>query len=273
VASEGDDGEDVARRIAEARRALVELRSGARGTDEPVVAVRGVGEAADGLVRVIAEGARLRAVMVDGQLLRGSPAWLVSDLVTAVNTALAGTGPGDAGPEEPAPNLDVLRGQLGEVLEQSLMAQHRIAGALDAAFAQIRQKAVVRGDVPGGGELAELLSSSQAMLSSVGGSVQPPVGIGEAPGGRVRAECLTGRVRSLVIHGEGRIGSVELGDAVIAAVNTALDDAEKRGEQAQGPVRDELTAAAQAVQEAGARQMQTYAQTLQSLMNSIEPRT
>ncbi|WP_018653690.1 YbaB/EbfC family nucleoid-associated protein [Actinomadura flavalba] len=135
-------GNDLDRMLTDARRTLEAMRSGrqAPGADAPVV--EGVGEAADGRVRVTAvTGGRLTSVDLDPRALRMASHELGEALVQAANAALdelRGKAAGAAADE--AVDTEALGKRVEEIQNESLRQMQMISQALTDTVNKIGQR-------------------------------------------------------------------------------------------------------------------------------------
>jgi DNA-binding protein YbaB len=113
------DSTGLDRLLGQAMQALGQARGVNTEADEDAEPILGYGEGADGMIQVTAEtGGRLTDIQLDPRVLRLTTVDLGTELVVAVNAALADL---QARIREAvaAPDLDNLAAQLKEVQEQS----------------------------------------------------------------------------------------------------------------------------------------------------------
>jgi DNA-binding protein YbaB len=102
-------------------------------------------------------------------------------------------------------------------------------------------------------------------------------GEGADSDGTVRVEVAAGgRIERVTVDPRAmRLGSHEVAERVITAVNAALDDLDAKAAERGafgGLDAAEMSARAQEIQNASLRQLQTYAASLRDLMNGFEQR-
>lgn len=132
-------GPDLDHMLTEARRTLASMRSGAAPDPEDLPDVEGVGEAADGYVKVTAEpGGRLKAVQLNPRAMRMASEELGEHLVAAANAALADlrAKSADAGAAE-AVDTAALSQQVEQVQNEGMRQMAAISQAVSDAISKI----------------------------------------------------------------------------------------------------------------------------------------
>ncbi|GAA1847070.1 hypothetical protein [Asanoa iriomotensis] len=125
--------EDFDQALSAARQALGDVAPA-------IAAAAGTGVAADGLIRVTAEGGRLSDVAVDPRAMRLPPAEFAEQLREAVNIALAEADP-TATPEAAAlPDPAALSRQLEELQNQSARQMARYTQSISEVMAALKQR-------------------------------------------------------------------------------------------------------------------------------------
>jgi DNA-binding protein YbaB len=130
-------GEDFDQMLTRSRELLRSMQSRPAG-DAPEV--EGEGEAAGGLVRVVAADGRLSSVELDPRVMRMPSAELAEQVLTAANAALdlaaarAPVGDG-AGVVDPR----ALAEEVAEIQDQGVRQMAAISRAISAAVAQMRE--------------------------------------------------------------------------------------------------------------------------------------
>lgn len=269
-----DEGKEVAdQHVNDFDRKLQNTRGKLRpGTDE--AAPEGTGEAADGRLRAVARRGRLRTLTLNPRLMRLPAAELAEHAVTAANAALDDLRSKAPSAEDAAADPAALAQAVRDVQDEGLRSMDMINQGIDAAMAQIRQRAQVGGDTGGSQGMELLLGQVRQALDSAGGRTEETEtgGTGETADGQVRATALPGaRVDTIELATRAmRMPSEELADHIVAAVNAALDDlrAPSPGLAAADPA--ELTERLRAVQDLSLNQMREYTRSLQNLMASIQ---
>ena len=131
------DSTGLDRLLGQAMQALGQARGVNTEDGEDAEPILGYGEGADGMIQVTAEtGGRLTDIQLDPRVLRLTTVDLATELVVAVNAALADlqTRIRDA---VTAPDLDNLAAQLKEVQEQSTKQMGTFLQALTDAQERI----------------------------------------------------------------------------------------------------------------------------------------
>ncbi|MGH3390214.1 MAG: YbaB/EbfC family nucleoid-associated protein [Actinomadura sp.] len=128
-------------------------------------------------------------------------------------------------------------------------------------------------------DLDQLLSRTRQALEAArsGGAAddEDVRGEGADSDGLVRVEVAAGgRIERIAVDRRAmRLGSHELADHVVTAVNAALDDLDTKAAERGafgGLDAAEMAARAQEIQNASMRQLQTYTASLRDLMNSFD---
>jgi DNA-binding protein YbaB len=127
-------------------------------------------------------------------------------------------------------------------------------------------------------DLDQLLGRTRQALEAVrtpGTADDDTRGEGADPDGFVRVEVAAGgRIERVTVDQRAmRLGSHEVAERVVTAVNAALDDLDAKAAERGafgGLDAAEMSARAQEIQNASLRQLQTYAASLRDLMNGFE---
>jgi DNA-binding protein YbaB len=140
------------------------------------------------------------------------------------------------------------------------MSQELGISDLDQLLSRTRQAATsMRADASGEDEAADIRGE--------GFDADGHIRVVVASGGRVEAVEVGQRAM--------RLGSHELAQRVLAAVNAALDDVESKTAELVGPAgadMAELTGRLREAQDLSLRQLRSYTQSLRDLMNGFERR-
>jgi hypothetical protein len=128
--------DDLERDLSEARQMLRDLRANpGRPTDgEPV---QGTGEAADGMVRVVAEGGKISKVELNPRVMRLASESLAEELAKAVNAALADLASKAVAEVSPLGDPAVLEAKLAELQDQSVRQMARYSQSLSEMLARL----------------------------------------------------------------------------------------------------------------------------------------
>lgn len=245
----------------------------------------GVGEALEGRVRAVASAGRLQRLELEPRLMRLPRSELAAPIVQAAGGALAQSRAAavsrpDAS-DEPFIAPQVLADHLDQARTAASQTMSMITSGLADAMARISQVTSVSGD-PGPQGLEQVLESTAAGIELARTAPAAPEitdvqGRGTDPDGVVDAVVDSGGgvVSVTVADPPGRSASSShvLGEQVVAAVNAALDDADRQqAEQAgRGGVEVEgLTERLAEVQDLSLQQMRTYTTALQTMMASIQ---
>ncbi|MFI0405714.1 hypothetical protein [Actinomadura sp. 3N508] len=267
-----DSDADLDERLREARARLSAPGTGPRPES------RGESSDADGWMRVVAVDGRLDEIVLNPRVLRWEMPELTERLVTAINAAFgeARTGAPDA--DEPVIDPAVLAGRLREVQDEGMQMMALIGQGLDEAITKIRERASVPGAPATPAVFDALLERTREMAAAAAPSDVPVpeevTGVGRDPSAQVVAVAGAGeRLESLEIGSRAlRAGSEGLAEAVVAAVNAALDDLGDGGTaQATTMDRAELLGRAQEIQDLTLEQMRTFTRSLSSMMAGISP--
>jgi DNA-binding protein YbaB len=134
--SELRGGQNIVAALAQARAELRAVRATApHGREE---SIRGEGTAANGLVRVAAEGGRIVGVDLDQQALRLAPERLASAIASAANDALAGSSPATAaGATHMVPDLVALEARLAEMQDDGVRQLVRYAESISESIKRV----------------------------------------------------------------------------------------------------------------------------------------
>lgn len=130
-----DDADEV---LAQARQEVRELAARFSGGPSGDDRMRGVGTAADGMVRVVAANGRIERVELDPKVMRMPSASLAEEFARAANAAIDELRSAYAA-AMPEVDLDALAGEMEQVEEMGLHALRRAAQSIDKAAAQYRR--------------------------------------------------------------------------------------------------------------------------------------
>ncbi len=130
--------DDFDRALSRARQVLRDQRSGLAGTAEGADAepVRGTGEAADGLIRVVAERGRLSNVVLDPRVMRLPSETLAEELSRAVNAALAELESKATAQASPVVDPAALEATLADLQDQSIRMMTRYTQSINEVMAR-----------------------------------------------------------------------------------------------------------------------------------------
>ena len=131
------DSSGLDRLLGQAMQALGQARGVGTEEGEDAEPIQGHGEGADGMIQVIAEtGGRVTGIELDPRVMRLSTVDLATELVVAINAALADL-QSRIRDAVAAPDLDALAAQLKEVQEQSTRQMGTFLQALTDAQERI----------------------------------------------------------------------------------------------------------------------------------------
>ncbi|MGY0230719.1 YbaB/EbfC family nucleoid-associated protein [Longispora urticae] len=269
------DDHSFTERIDEQLRALAALRAG--GTDGSGDPVEAVGESADGGVRVTARSGRVSAITLEPRLLRQAPTELAALFTEAVNAAFEALRARAPAATDPMPDMDALLGGLREVEDQSSRMLQMLSSALTEAMSKVGDRTGLRGD-PGPQGASHLFAEATDMLRTARAALdvpeesEPPTGTGSDPDGVVTATVdAAAKVTGLELAARSvRLSSFDLADAVLAAVNAALDALDGRRREARGlDGLDQLAGRARELQNLSVEHMRRYTGNLTDIMGSI----
>jgi DNA-binding protein YbaB len=262
---------------------------GAGSGDEPFP--RGRGVAAGGRILVIAARDRIERAELDPKALRRGAGDLASGLLSACNAALDDLRAQMPTPEDASgsavADLETLADELSAVKDQAVRQMNEIVSAIQQGVGQFSRRAEVSGavDMP---DVAQLFDETQRLLEPLR-RARPDAnlhadehgedirGAGQSGAdGLVRAVATANRrVGRLEIDPRAiQVGSRQLADDVVAAVNMALDDLDQRHRERAGLAagdREELSRQVHELQDAALRQLQTFGSALSDLMRSMRP--
>ncbi len=130
--------DDFDRALSRARQVLRDQRSGLAGTAEGADAepVRGTGEAADGLIRVVAERGRLSNVVLDPRVMRLPSETFAEELSRAVNAALAELESKATAQASPVVDPAALEATLADLQDQSIRMMTRYTQSINEVMAR-----------------------------------------------------------------------------------------------------------------------------------------
>ncbi|MDU0293627.1 hypothetical protein [Saccharothrix longispora] len=267
--------------LAEQRGRLARLRAGGAppAVGEPELE-DSVGTAGGGAVRVVVRDRRVLSITI-GPGVVGEPPGAVSALLReAVNPALAQSLVDTPAAGDPGPDLGALGEQLAEFTRQGGEALRRVQDTLDASMAKLADKTGIRGDSSPQyvdflfQDVMDVVESTRAALSA---DPPPPVaGEGRDEANEVSATVCGGEVTVLALTAVAvRLSPAELGQAVLQAVNAALDDWERRAAAVERAAPDaealrQVAERAEKVREQGMQHLRAYTTNLTSIMRTIE---
>ncbi|WP_067464322.1 YbaB/EbfC family nucleoid-associated protein [Actinomadura macra] len=258
--------------ISRARQKLAALRADGDSGEAPVrgIPLRAVATSEDERIRVTAVNRRVENIELDARLLRLEPAELADRLAAVVNAALKqGRALSARAEDVPYVDMESIRQELDGVLDDGLIGMQRMTSSLGEAVAQINRRATMRGSFEPP-DLETLFEQTRAVVASAHRGQADERAEASAVNGRVHAVASwDGQVVRLVL--DQGLGLVDVADGVCAAVNEALAEAESRARRAAQPSA-EFADGVRAVQETGVTLLREYAASLQSLMNSAQPK-
>lgn len=279
--------------MAEMRQRLVELREQlANGASGPGAGARersggdpqGHAETADGLIRVEAAGGRLGAIRLDSRVMRMPSDQLGGLLTETCNAALERAAASAVTADgETAVDFDALARQFQQVHNEGLRQMERMTQGLHDAIQVIRQRAIVRGEVEGGG-LERLLEDTARSVEAMRRPAPEPEAEARGPAEterltayglndliRVRAESSGTRLGEIGVDERAmRHPSRDIADETVRAANQALRLAR---EAAMAPMRQagqDLAATVARLQDASIEQLGTLTESLGRLMGGID---
>ncbi|GAA3649373.1 hypothetical protein GCM10022224_010130 [Nonomuraea antimicrobica] len=235
---------------------------------------------------VVADG-RVASCRVNPRALALTPEELAGHVLVAVNEALDDDRDDRAGQDDQdgrPPVIDplALAGQFREVRDDVAARAAGITVAIEDSAWRLRQEmevsaAVPRLDLgPAFDRLAGMLEVMGQVAVAADRAAAEASGEGVAAGGLVRVVCRPApRLDSVTIRPRAMGNAAELGDALMAAVNLALDDlaAEVRERRrAAGADPERIAARIAELREQGVAEMRAFGQAMSDLMGSIKPR-
>lgn len=274
-------GRDYEVQLAEQRRRLAQTQAGGvpPAAEEPELE-DSVGIAGGGAVRVVVRNRRILSVEIGPGVLKQPPGAVSVLLREAINPALAQSLIDTPADGDPGPDLVALGEQLAEFARQGGQALRRIQDALDASIAKLADKTGIRGDASPQyvdflfQDALDVVSSTQAVLSA---DPAPPVnGEGRDQSHEVFVTVTSGEVTALVLTVVAlQFSPAELGQAVLQAVNAALNDWERQAATAERAALDvealrKVSERADKVREQSMQHLRTYTTNLTSIMRNID---
>jgi len=273
----GNNGveQDYEDRLAEQHRRLAQARAGlVPPPPEEYEFEDSVGTA--GGVRVVVRDRRILSVEIGHGVLGQPPGAVSAVLREAINAALAQSLIDTPAAGDPGPDLAALGQQLADFTRQGGETLRRIQGLLEASMA----KNGLHGDSTSQyvdylfQDAMDVVSSSQAALAADPAPLVTGEGRDEA--NEVSAAVTSGQVNalSLTVVAVGFPPS-QLAQAVIQAVNTAIDDWEGRAATAGRPALDvealqKVGERAEKVREQSMEHLRAYTTNLTSIMRDID---
>ncbi|MFF5099075.1 hypothetical protein [Actinosynnema sp. NPDC000082] len=239
-----------------------------------------IGTSGEGAVRAVVRDRRLLAVAIDQGVLQQTPGAVSELLREALNPALAQSRIDTPAAGDPGPDLGAVNAQLTEFTLQGGQALTRVQELLDASMAKLAGKTGLSGDsTPQYVEFLfqdalDVVRSTQAALSA---DPAPPVtGEGRDEAEEVFAGVTDGSVDVLELTTAAvRLSPAELGQAVLEAVNAALEEWEERAGAVERPGLDlealqKIGERAEQVREQSLNHLRTYTTSLTSIMRNID---
>ncbi|WNV87848.1 YbaB/EbfC family nucleoid-associated protein [Umezawaea sp. Da 62-37] len=276
-----EQDEDFERRLVEQREWLAYVRAG--GTEPPPAQPEledSIGTAGDGAVRVAMRDRRITSVVI-GTGVSGQPPGAVSELLAeAVNAALAQALIDAPAAGDPGPDLNALSQQLGEFASQGEQAMRGIQAALEASMAKLAAKTGIRGDASPQyvdylfQDAMDVVNSARISLSA--DPVPVSTGEGRDETEEVFATVTNGRLTAIEVTPFAvQLSPAELGQAVLEAVNEALDEWEQEAAAAPRAALDvealrKISDRAEKVGEQGMQHLRAYTTSMTSIMRNID---
>ncbi|ACU37656.1 hypothetical protein KCV87_01450 [Actinosynnema pretiosum subsp. pretiosum] len=273
--------EDYQARLDEQRQWLAYVRAGgAPPAPDGREYEDSVGTSGEGAVRAVVRDRRIFAVTVDQDALH-QPAGAVSALLReAINPALAQSRIDTPAAGDPGPDLGAVGAQLSEFALQGGQALNRVQELLNASMAQLSGKTGLNGDSSPQyvdhllQDALDVVRSTQAALST---DPAPPVtGEGRDEAEEVLATVTDGSVTELELTTAAvRLSPADLGQAVLEAVNTALEEWEERAGATERSGLDlealqRIGARAEQVREQSLDHLRSYTTSLTTIMRNID---
>ncbi|MET1073649.1 MAG: YbaB/EbfC family nucleoid-associated protein [Umezawaea sp.] len=276
-----EQDEDFERRLVEQREWLAYIRAG--GTAPPPAQPEledSIGTAGDGAVRVAMRDRRITSVVI-GTGVSGQPPGAVSELLReAVNAALAQALIDAPAAGDPGPDLNALSEQLGEFARQGEQAMRGIQAALEASMAKLAAKTGMRGDASPQyvdylfQDAMDVVNSARNSLSA--DPLPPSTGEGRDETEEVFATVTNGQLTAIEVTPFAvQLSPAELGQAVLEAVNEALDEWEQEAAGAPRAALDvealrKISDRAEKVGEQGMQHLRAYTTSMTSIMRNID---
>ncbi|HZB30624.1 MAG TPA: YbaB/EbfC family nucleoid-associated protein [Streptosporangiaceae bacterium] len=261
------DSADVHGAFRDARRELESVRALPAGAP-------GVGEAADGQVRVVAAKGVIESIELDPRVMRLPSERLTEHLVAAGNAALAEMRARAPAPEPAGIDPAALAERVEQLTGEGLRSMATITQAIEDAMSRVAERTGMTGD-PGLQGLEQLVEQTRRSIPAVTGDSADEApdlaGAGAAAEGRIRARVTPGgRIESLDIDpGVMRFASADVAEQAAAAVNAALDDMRAKSRDRAGAVGNVDLRRLQALREESVRQMSAYSGALRDLIASV----